>query len=207
MKKKILILLSGLMIGSTLFAVPKSGHKGGAPAPAESILFVGGFVLPALPNASPEFVKTYYGGLEGRYFLDFQGVDFDVAYKRIMKKCTELEKLAEKCGKMYILFTENISEAFHYLLSFYMPMPFYGERNWCFRIVESMQNIVQPADKAKPVYNLFYDLGKMCFEEESGNVFYRDGVETKQAVMCLVYYEAERLIDANLKSLKESKQG
>lgn len=198
-----LILLSGLMIGSTLFAVPKSGNNGGAPAPAESTFLVGDLVLPALPNDSSESVKTYYGGLEGRYFLDFPSVNFDVAYKRIMEKCKELKKLAEKCGKVDTSFTESISGAFHYLLSFYMPMPFYREMNWCFQIVELMQNIVQPANKIKPVYDLFYDLGEM-FKEESGKVFYRDGVETKQAVMCLVYYEVERLIDANLNSLEES---
>jgi hypothetical protein len=86
-----------------------------------------------------------------------------------------------------------------------MPTSFYGEMDWCFRIVELMQSIVQPVDKRGAVYVLFYDLGKMCFEEESGNVFYRDGVETKQAVFYLVFYEAERLIDANLKFLEESK--
>ena len=202
-----LVLLSGFMIGSTLFAGPKSGNNGGAPAPAESTFPVSGLLLPALPNDSPESVKTYYGGLEGRYFLDFQSVDFNAVYKRIMEKCKKLMKPAEKCGKVDTPFTESISGAFHYLLSFYMPMPFYREMNWCFRIVESMQNIVQPANKIKPVYDLFCDLGKMCFEEESGKVFYRDGVETKQAVMCLVCYEVERLIDANLKSLEESEEG
>jgi hypothetical protein len=112
MNRKMLTLLSGLTICSSLFAGPKPKKTAEAHAPVTLTLNdlpAGALVLPALPDNTPEFVKVYHDRLKDRYFLKHGNIDPNASYKQIMGKCIEL---AKKCGKGMSLFKKIYPELF-----------------------------------------------------------------------------------------------
>ena len=126
MKKKMLILLSGLMIGSTLFAVPKKQEDVKNPDTLDNMIYYNmiydmiGWVV-AKPNEGSG--KEYYDRMERRAF---QCVDF----KDRCDNIAAFEKSAD-----FPLETD-VSEDFLSLLNRYLPDHCLGAKEWREAIVD-----------------------------------------------------------------------
>ena len=178
MKKKMLILLSGLMIGSTLFAVPKKRETGlpNSRSPYDMGLMMYKWLL-ARPMKGTE--REYYNRMNEEAL---RCVPFKGRYERLMA----FEK--------YVNFPlkRRVSKTFLSVLKHYLPDDRPNAKAWRNRIVTMMLKFRSGQTN---IAKIKAKMRKFCVKANSGEIVFAH-CANGCIVINLVLYELERLTGA-----------
>jgi hypothetical protein len=183
MRRKLSVLLLGLMLGSVLFAMPKEQKVGN-----DGNVSVNGINIP-IPEVLSAVVMFSFArpeeGSEAEYYdrmmeASLSGMPIEDRYDRLMKR----EETA------HFPLARNVSEAFLSLLVLYLPDDNANSRTWRETIVDCMSGFQLGGTSVETIESKMFDFHD---EAENGGIVFGH-CSGCMLVFSLVLYELERLM-------------